>query len=1019
MNEIDVYNRLISRRDAWAKQTTVPDKSNKYQYLCQKSELTDEIIKKSLTESDVTIGSYTTKPVENISNLGVLDIDNHDGKMDVRREVGRIVELMQTMGLHPFVEGSSGGIDNGAHICVIFENTPAKAARECLTAIMKAATDVVHEVFPKQDEISEDGYGNLVKLPWQFNNRTKTRSQILDPVTFEPMERQQAIEYLMNLPVSNADKWVKKETAKESIPDHSATKGAIDILLQNPKIKPCIVKAYNGKWVTHGIGGGEGHTFRLAAATELLSWNASDAQLHEYYAIQSDYDQKKTQEQINHARKKKYTPTGCKKIAEECTTLLKGMCATCNYYKKPKERKAKKASIDGDYHLSDLGNAQRLVNLSEENLRFCAEYDKWVVWDGKVWGDNKYGRLEKYARNVVRSIYDEAKNEDDHNKKASILMFALRTESAGAKSGMLEWAKTEDGVPILPEDFDTHPWLFNVQNGTIDLRTGKLQPHDKYDFITKISPVAYDPDAKCPTWHKFLDKIFAGNQNIIEYMQRKAGYSMTGDTSEEDVDELYGNGGNGKSKYTGEIIYIMGDYHQKIAVETIQAMKTVQSGGAPSPDVACLKGARLVTVSEPDKGTQLNEKRVKDWTGRDPIRAREMYKPPFTFMPEFKLWIYTNFKIRIKGQDKAIWRRMKLVPFTVTISEEEKDTKMPEKLLAESAGILNWMIEGCLEWQKDGLKVPTEILEATEEYKEDQDYLGDFFKDCCEVGKNHKVLFGWLYDTYRAYCEIMDMPAQTHISFAGTLEERGIHKIKNTNKGKIYGGIRLKPEIEEQSLRMKTQSGGGESDGVTVMTVFLRNLLDSYTRDGFSEKTITTVTTVTLPSTDSENQAKEKVTGDGTAACGICGQPLNGDKVFGLVGLGDVHFECNRIRIIQYETNRMLNIYKTSNPTDFHYLAVLMQAECEKRNIKIDTVEAEAVLRKAFDNRQDYTVEKEVDTTCTAYRGAELRAAIIAARNEYKIYTPTQTFMDWILKHPSLKSFTEEQLKEELLNLKL
>ncbi|MBU4221420.1 MAG: hypothetical protein KKA10_07340 [Euryarchaeota archaeon] len=486
-----------------------------------------------------------------------------------------------------------------------------------------------------------------------------------------------------------------------------------------------------------------------------------------------------------------------------------------------------------DYHLSDLGNAQRLHNLAGDNIRFCYPYNKWLVWDQRKWNSDNVAQLETYARQTIKTIYEDALNKSDFESKETLLLFALKTEAVKGINGMIELAKSEPGVPILPEAFDNDKMLFNVQNGTIDLRTGCLKPHTKADFITKISPVIYEPGAKCPVWETFLDRIFQSKKDLIGYIQRKCGYILTGETSEEDLDILYGIGGNGKSKLTDAFVYIMGDYHTKANVETIQETK-YKNGSAASPDVARLKGARLVTVSEPEKGIKLNESKIKDMTGRDTLSARHLYQESFDFKPEFKLWVYTNYKPIIKGQDRGIWRRIKLIPFDVIIPYEEEDKQLDKKLKAESSGILNWMLAGCLEWQQEGLKVPKEILDATAEYKEEMDYLGDFFKDCCEVEKTAITSLKRLYLTYQAYCEVVGMKPQSQTTFPRSLEERG-YKKKKVTKGRFILGMTLSRHIIKKCEELDSQTVNTKNDDMTAMTTFLETFLATRVREKLLE----------------------------------------------------------------------------------------------------------------------------------------------------------------------------------------
>lgn len=354
--ECDVYSRMIARNDVWAQQSTKADDKGKYPYFKQEKPLTREIFDKSLLTNKITIGCYTINPSDNCVKNPMIDIDSHDGKLsesDIRTQVKKICDLLVSWGAYPYTEASSGTIDQGAHIGLICKPTPAKDAKELLTKVLSDTGLRGHEVYPKQSEVSETSFGNLTKLPFQYNNRSKVRSTILNPVTFEPMERQTAIDYLLALPdtditgINNklnfdepTTEEVKNETQEEL--KNESTFTDIDTFLANPKIKPCISQAYKKRRQLHGIGG-EGNDFRVAAITELTSWDATDEQLHKYFEIQTDYDKVKTQTNINWAKGK--TPTSCKKIKEKCPTLLEGNCATCNYYLKPKrkeEREVKK-----------------------------------------------------------------------------------------------------------------------------------------------------------------------------------------------------------------------------------------------------------------------------------------------------------------------------------------------------------------------------------------------------------------------------------------------------------------------------------------------------------------------------------------------------------------------------------------------------------------------------------------------------------------------------------------------------
>ncbi len=507
---------------------------------------------------------------------------------------------------------------------------------------------------------------------------------------------------------------------------------------------------------------------------------------------------------------------------------------------KEPDRKQRSSTVKREtyeYHATDLGNAKRLVDHVSGDVRYCYPYQQWYVWNGRRWAEDKTGKLYRYAKEVVEMMLEEALGIDDDAERKKRVNFAFKCESAGAIKNMIELAQSEESIPILPEEMDIDIWAFNVQNGTIDLRTGKIKPHNRGDKITKTSPVIYDPVAKCPIWIRFLDRIFDNNQELVKYVQKQAGYALTGSTQEEDFSIHYGTGGNGKSKMDNQIAYILGDYFVKAKVETVLNSKVTQNGNAASGDVARLAGARLVIASEPNRGAELKEGTIKDLSGRDPITARRLYQEEFTFMPQFKFWLITNHKPTINGQDKGIWRRIKLVPFEVTIPDNEIDRNLDMKLKEESSGILNWMIEGCLKWQKEGMNVPSEVKEATEEYKADMDKLGDFLFSCCELDQNAKIPNKWLFLTYQAWCQATNTYPMTHRGFPQALQERGLRKDqKKCVSGVAWKGLRLNHQILETIQKIETSSGDQKTDGLTVLTAFLKTFLYTLSRKDFYEK---------------------------------------------------------------------------------------------------------------------------------------------------------------------------------------
>jgi putative DNA primase/helicase len=327
------------------------------------------------------------------------------------------------------------------------------------------------------------------------------------------------------------------------------------------------------------------------------------------------------------------------------------------------------------------------------------------------------------------------------DRATATLTWCLKSEGAPRINAMLDMARSEPGIPILPEQMDRDPWLLNCANGTLELKTGKLREHRREVYITTLCPVAFDPDAACPIWEPLLSQVFAGKDAVVHYLQGVFGYCLTGDTREQAIWIFWGGGSNGKSVLINTILEVLGeDYAVKAARDLFLARK---SDNHPT-QVARLFGRRLVVCTESGSGSRLDEVLVKELTGSDPVTARRMREDPWQFTPTFKPILVTNHQLEIRGTDDGIWRQCRLVPFTVRfwdrerdesgLPELEADNDLPRKLRAEFPGILAWMVQGCLDWQADGLQTPPEVLAATAGYRNEQDVLGQFLVECCIQG---------------------------------------------------------------------------------------------------------------------------------------------------------------------------------------------------------------------------------------------------------------------------------------------
>lgn len=488
---------------------------------------------------------------------------------------------------------------------------------------------------------------------------------------------------------------------------------------------------------------------------------------------------------------------------------------------------AVKAAPERGKALTDMGNAERLAILHGRDLRFVRDWGAWFVWDGVYWKKDRVGEVKKKACATIRTLYAEGSQAEDDYLRKEIIKHATQSENNGRIESMIRLAEIEDGMPMTPEQFDQDPWLFTVRNGTIDLRTGRFLTSQRDNYISKCAPVSYDPDAKCPTFEKFLDTIFEGNQNLITFVRRAIGYTLTGRVSERCLFILHGCGKNGKSTLLEVVMALLGEaadggYGLRTPTETLM----VQYGGGGIPnDIARLKGARYVSASETEEGNRFAEARIKDLTGGDTISARFMRGEFFDFRPEFKLWIATNHKPAIRGTDNAIWDRIRLIPFNWRVPDGQADPFLPERLCGELSGVLNWALSGCLEWQREGLGMPSEVINAVSEYRAEMDILADFMSDCCLLAMNLRSGNKELYAEYHKWCELNAQKMVSHRKFSQRLIERGLTQTKSGSE-RIWHGIGLLKDEEFNdfgNMENSEKRDGWDTSGIDSHLSSLKN----------------------------------------------------------------------------------------------------------------------------------------------------------------------------------------------------
>jgi putative DNA primase/helicase len=455
-------------------------------------------------------------------------------------------------------------------------------------------------------------------------------------------------------------------------------------------------------------------------------------------------------------------------------TIEKALAGKTEFYEPKNGRGAYFGNADGheefgdrapdsppaEIHLTDKGNAQRVVERHGQALRYCHPWKSWLVWDGKRWRLDDTAEAVRRVKETQAALYawaaeqlkelGEADGEDEAKKSQAakllkLLKHCLTWEHQTAIERCLKSMTSEPGIPILPAALDADPFLLNVHNGPIDLRTGKLREHRQADFITKLAGTEYHENAACPLWLACLSFWMKDNDDLIGYLQRVIGYLLTGSVDEQCLWLFHGSGANGKSTLLLNLLALLGDYAWQSVADLLMTKKMETH----PTERADLFGKRLVATIETEEGQRVAEALTKQLTGGDKVTARRMRQDFFSFTPTHKIIMAANHKPRIQGRDYAVWRRIKLVPFEASISEEAKDKRLVEKLKAEFPGILAWAVRGCLEWQKHGLGEPDEIRQATTAYQAEQDLLAAFIGEVCFVHPTARVQVKVFHEQYQ------------------------------------------------------------------------------------------------------------------------------------------------------------------------------------------------------------------------------------------------------------------------------
>lgn len=440
------------------------------------------------------------------------------------------------------------------------------------------------------------------------------------------------------------------------------------------------------------------------------------------------------------------------------------------------------ALADG-HRATDVGNADRLAAFLDGRGRYVHAWRKWAVYSNGRWNvDAGEALITEHAKMVARTMFSTAAELAGHDRD-ELWKWAIRTEGADKIARMIRLTRGIAGVLIEHTELDQHPWLLNVVNGTIDLRTGELLPHDPGHLLSKQAPVIFDPKAEAPLWHQCLER-WQPAPDVRGYLQLLIGSAAAG----RHVEHLFvnfGTGANGKGKFFGAVAAVLGpDYcivpHKSLLIsQRHEQHDTVK---------ARLFGARMAVAAETDAGDKLDEAKVKELTGGDLLEARRMHEDPWQFAPSHTMFVHTNYRPRIRGGDEGIWRRVRLIPWNVTIPQAEWDTGLADKLHAEASGILNWIVAGAQQWHEHGFDVPDVITDATRDYRDDEDHVGRFLADCCDTGDDLAVPAKALREVYERWCMDVGETPWNAKNVGAQLSARGLSSAR-TGKARTHTWI--------------------------------------------------------------------------------------------------------------------------------------------------------------------------------------------------------------------------------------
>ena len=757
------------------------------------------------------VGTYCFSPDQTVSWL-CYDFDGQGHAAALADPLDAALQCLRTLskaGLTGYLEKSGGGA--GWHVWMFFEEPfPAAKARDLAQLFVPkdvrlesgepADARAGHgiEVFPKQDSISTGGFGSQVWLPWWvgapeganefYREDGSAELQKYVPVSFESVSVEVVKTLLGEIPINGKDKNVSdswKSWRAEALAKLPLEKVYGELFTG---------KKNAGGWLEcrdpDSPSGDQNPSAGVADGT-------GDAARGTFHSFRTGVTLSVFDFLIKRGRAKDLSEA-CRLVAD-----LSGVSVPTRT-KDASRGEEVEGSLDdtcAGLLCSDIGNGKRLALRYGRHLRYCHPWKKWLVYDGKRWRLDDSGAAIAYAKRAALDIYREVSVARDPVQLSLLQKHAPKSCSASAVEAMLRMAASEPGITVQPDALDQDPWSLNVENGTIDLRTGRLRPHSPADLLTRLAPVSFDPEAECPTWLRFLDRIMAGDASLIGFLQRAVGYTLAGDVGADGFFFGHGGGANGKGVFLNTLTKLLGDY---AAVLPAEVLLEARSERHPT-DKTMLHGVRMAVCQEIKEGRRFDMATVKSLTGRDPITARRMREDFWTFLPTHKLWIAANNQPGVSENDEASWRRIMLVPFEVTIPEAERDPTLSARCAAEGPGILAWAVRGLLEWRaagegKQGLQAPARICEATAAYRQQEDILGAFIEDRCVRVPCAKCGKGELYIAFQRWCETTHEPAMPKRSFITRIERLDGVAAAKVSRERGWRGIGIRGAPIQQDM---------------------------------------------------------------------------------------------------------------------------------------------------------------------------------------------------------------------------